>query len=159
MRTWVKVTLAGVVLVVIGFIALAGTGTYYFLRHLETAPASEADSRRDADAIRARFKGRPPMIEIVNFEQGDIRIQRVQHPEGRRADTVHVLTWKAEDGQMLQTDLPLWLMRFSSINVLSHLGIAPSKFRLTVEDLKRFGPGIVVDHRQPGRNQVLIWLE
>jgi len=159
MRTWVKVTLAGVVLVVVGFIALAGTGTYYFLRHLETATASEADSTRDADAIRARFKSRPPMIEIVNLQDADLRIQRVAHPEGRRADTMHVLTWNAEDGEMLKTDVPLWLMRFSSLNVLSHLGIAPSKFQLTVEDLKRFGPGIVVDHRKPGRNQVLIWLE
>ena len=159
MRTWAKVTLTGVVLVVVGFIALAGTGTYYFLRHLKTAAASEADSTRDADAIRARFKGRPPMIEVVNLQSGDLRIQRVAHPEGRRADTMHVLTWNAADGEMLQTDVPLWLMRFSSLNVLSHLGIAPSKFRLTVEDLKRFGPGIVVDHRKPGQNQVLIWLE
>ena len=152
-------TLTGVVLVVIGFIALAGTGTYYFLRHLETAPANETDSGREADSVRARFKGRPPMIEVVNLKAGDVKIQRVAHPEGRRAETVHVLTWKAEDGQMLKTDLPLWLMRFSSLNVLSHLGLAPSKFRLTVEDLKRFGPGIVVDHRQPGQNQILIWLE
>jgi hypothetical protein len=43
--------------------------------------------------------------------------------------------------------------------VLSHLGIAPEKFRLTAEDLARYGPGIVVDYRQPGSDQVLIWLE
>lgn len=159
MRTWVKVTIVGVVLAVLGLAALAGTGAYYVLRHLETKDASEADSRPDFDAVRARFKDRSPLIEIVNLKAGDLRIQRVAHPDGRRADTLHVLTWSNEEGKLLRTNMPLWLMRFSSVNVLSHLGVAPERFRLTVEDLKRFGPGIVVDFRQPGETQVLIWVE
>jgi hypothetical protein len=51
------------------------------------------------------------------------------------------------------------LMRFSSLNVLSHLGIAPSRYRVTVEDVARFGPGVIVDYRDPGNQQVLIWVE
>jgi hypothetical protein len=50
-------------------------------------------------------------------------------------------------------------MRFSSINILSHLGIAPERFSLTVQDLERYGPGIIVDFRHPGVNRVLIWAE
>jgi len=159
MRKWVKYTLIGFVALMAGFAVLAGTSAYYFLRHLKTGTATEADALKEVDAIRTRYTNRPPMIDVVDFQTGDVRVQRVPHPDGLRAGTVHVMTWKAEDQATLRTDVPLWLMRFSSINVLSHLGIAPEKFRLTVEDLARYGPGIVVDYRQPGRHHVLIWLE
>ena len=157
MRKWVKYTLIAFVAAVIGFCVLAGVGAYYFLRHLETSEVSEANTKPEFEAVRKKFEGRAPMIEVVDLKSGDIKVARTRHPEGRRADTLHVLTW--DDGERIRTDVPLWLMRFSSLNVLSHLGIAPSKYRLTVEDLRRFGPGIVVDYRKPGENQVLLWLE
>ena len=157
MRRWVKYTLIGVATAVLAFSLLAGAGAYYFFRHLDTRRVEEADTKADFEAIRKRFSNRAPMIEIVDLDKGDVKIQRVAHPDGRRAENLFVLTW--DDGQMLRTDVPLWLMRFSTVNVLSHLGVAPSKYRLTVEDLKRFGPGIVVDYSKPGESQVLIWLE
>jgi hypothetical protein len=159
MRTWVKVTLAGVVALAVGFVALAGTGAYFFFRHLDTKTATEAETKTDFDVVRTRFAGRAPMIEVVNLSSRDLKVNRLRHPEGRRAETVHILTWSDDENTFLRTDVPLWLMRFSSVNVLSHLGIAPAKYRLTVEDLARFGPGIVVDYLQPGRRRVLIWLE
>jgi hypothetical protein len=158
MRTWVKVSIASVVVVVLGISLLAGTSAYYFLRHLETKQASEADTLRELDALRARFGPRPPLVEIVELSTADIRINRTPHPEGRRATTLHVLTWSAA-GDRLQSDVPLWLMRFNSVNILSKLGLAPEKFRLTVEDIARYGPGIVAEVRQPGRSDVMIWVE
>lgn len=159
MRTWVKITIAGVVVAFVGIAALGGTAAYFVFRNLDTRTASEADTRRDFDAIRARFVGRPPLIEIINPQTADIRVNRLPHPDGRRVDTIHVLTWNADDGELLRTDVPLWLMRFSSVNILSQLGVAPAKFRLTVEDVRRYGPGIVVDYGRPGRQHVLIWVE
>lgn len=158
MRTWVKVTITGVVVAVLGIAALAGTSGYYFFRHLKTAQANEADTLREFDALRARFGPRLPLVEIVDMRAADIRINRAPHPEGRRATTIHILTWNV-DGDRLESDLPLWLMRFSSVNILSKLGIAPEKFRLTVEDVARYGPGIVAEVRQPGRSDVMIWVE
>lgn len=159
MRTWLKVTIAVVVLAAVALIALVGTGGYFFLRHLETGAATEADVGRDADVIRAKYAARAPLIEIVNIETADVRVHRTVHPEGRRAQTLHVLTWDAESGERLSTNLPLWLMRFSSVNVLSHLGIAPDRYRLTAEDVAAYGPGVVVDYRQPGKQHVFIWVE
>jgi hypothetical protein len=159
MRTWVKVTIGSVALVALAFGALAGTSAYLFFRHLETRSAAEADVKKDFETVRVRFAGRPPMIEIVDARSGDIKVQRAAHPQGLRAQTIHVMTWTGSEEEMMKTDLPLWLMRFSSVNILSHLGIAPPRYSLTVEDVARFGPGIIVDHRDPGRQQVLIWVE
>src|SRR5262245_8537425 len=158
MRTWVKVTIAGVVAVVLGVATLAGVSSYYFFRHLETRSATEGATLQDCYALRARFGSRQPLIEIVNPAVADIHVNRTRHPEGRRASTLHVLTWSVDNGR-LQAELPLWLMRFSSLNILSTLGLAPEKFRLTVEDVASYGPGIVAEFRQPGRSDVIIWAE
>lgn len=159
MRRWVKWTLGGIVLAMVAFGILAGVTGYYFFRHLETGNATEAATLKQFEAIRARFPERQPLVEIINPQTGDVRINRLTHPEGREATTLHVLTWKAEDGERLQTELPLWLMRFSSFNVLSKLGVLPAKYRLVVHDIERYGPGIVADYRRPGQSFVLIWAE
>jgi len=158
MRTWVKVTIGGVGAVVLGIATLAGVSSYYFFRHLETGHATEAVTLKEFDALRAQFGSRQPLIEIVNPQAADVRINRTTHPEGRRATTLHVLTWDSDKGR-LQAELPLWLMRFSSLNILSTLGLAPEKFRLTVGDIASYGPGIVAEFHQPGRTDVIIWAE
>jgi hypothetical protein len=160
MRRWVKWTLAGFVGAIVLFLILAGVGGYYVFRHLETGQTTEAVILKEFDAVRARFPERPPLVEIVNPQAGDVRINKLTHPEGREATTLHVLTWsRSEDGEKFQTDVPLWLMRFSSVNILSRLGITPSKYRLVVHDIERYGPGIVADYRRPGHSHVLIWAE
>ena len=60
---------------------------------------------------------------------------------------------------MVRTEVPLWLMRFSSVNILSQLGVAPERFRLTVSDIQRYGPGIVVDYGSRGTSRVLVWVD
>jgi hypothetical protein len=50
-------------------------------------------------------------------------------------------------------------MRFSTANIASQLGITPSKFRLTVNDVERYGPGIVVDFGSQGAFRVLVWVD
>jgi hypothetical protein len=159
MRKWVKWTLAAFVGAVVLFVVLAGVGAYYVFRHLETGATTEVVTLKEFDTIRARFPDRLPLVEIVNPQSGDIRINKLTHPEGREATTLHILTWSSEDGEKFQTDVPLWLMRFSSVNILSKLGITPSKYRLVVHDIERYGPGIVADYRKPGQSHVLIWTQ
>jgi hypothetical protein len=158
MRTWVKVTIGTVGIVVLGIATLAGIGSYYVFRHLETSKGAEAETLKEFDALRTRFGPRLPLIEIVNPRIADIRVNRTTHPDGLRASTVHAISWSAENGRV-QADVPLWLMRFSSFNVLSTLGMAPEKFRLTVSDIARYGPGIVAEYRQPGRSDVIVWVD
>jgi hypothetical protein len=48
----------------------------------------------------------------------------------------------------------VWLTPFSTVNIASQLGIAPAKFQLTVDDIQRDGPGIVVDDASRGAFRV-----
>jgi hypothetical protein len=159
MRTWQKATL-GVVVTILAIIAvLAGTGAYFVLRNLETAAAGETDANVAMDALRKRYAPREPLIEVVDPLRGDVRINRAQGPAAAPVRTLHVISWKSEDGELVRTQVPLWLARFSSINLASHLGVAPAKFRLTVKDIQQYGPGIVTDYRSPGTFRVLIWVD
>jgi hypothetical protein len=159
MRTWVKVTLGGVALTAIALAVLGGTGAYFVFRHLDRRTTGEAEALQTIDAIRAGFGTRPPLIEIVDPKRADIRINRSVATNPAPVDTIHVINWKGDTGELMRTDVPLWLMRFSTVNILSGLGIAPAKFRLTVSDIERYGQGIVVDYRSEGAFRVLVWVD
>jgi len=159
MRTWVKVTLGGVALIAVALVALAGTGAYFVLRHMEKRAGSEAEAVKAIDAVKARFPPRPPLVELADPRRADIRINRPADASAVSVDTIHVINWQKDTGELSRTEVPLWLMRFSSVNILSQLGIAPQKFRLTVRDVERYGPGVVVDYGSPGAHRVLVWVE
>ena len=159
MRTWVKATLGGLALIAVAVIALAATGAYFVVRHMEKRAGSEAEAVQTIDAVKARFGSRPPLVEIIDPQSADIRINRSVEASASRVDTIHVVNWKSDTGELIRTDVPLWLMRFSTVNIASQLGIAPAKFRLTVSDVERYGPGIIVDYGVPGEFRMLVWVE
>jgi hypothetical protein len=159
MRTWVKVTLGGVALVAVAVLALAATGAYFVFRGMEKRAAAEAEAVKAIDAVKARFGTRPPLVEIVDPARADIRVNRPVESSAVRVDTIHVINWKREDGELVRTQVPLWLMRFSTLNLASQLGLAPASLRLTVADIQRYGPGIVIDFGSPGTFRMLVWVE
>ena len=159
MRTWVKATLGGVALVAVAVLALAATGAYFVFRGMEKRAAAEAEAVQAIDAVKARFGTRPPLVEIVDPRRADIRVNRPVEASPARVDTIHIINWKREDGELVRTQVPLWLMRFSTLNLASQLGIAPANLRLTVADIQRYGPGIVVDFGSPGAFRMLVWVE
>jgi hypothetical protein len=159
MRTWIKATIAGAALVALGFLALAGTGGYYVFKSMQKTTATEAAAVREIEGIRARFGARPPLVEIINPRSMDVRFNRLASSDGARVQTIHVVNWKAEDGEVMRMEVPLWLLRFSSVNILSQIGLAPEKLRLTVQDIERYGPGVVVDYNQPGAARLLMWVD
>ena len=159
MRTWVKRSLVAVSLVVLMLLALAGTTAFYVFRHLNVVAATEAAASKDFEAIRSRFGERPHLIQVLDAGKRDFKINRSDQPDGRPVNALHVLTWSREDGEVFRTEVPIWLMRFSTVNLMSHLGLTPLRFRLTVQDLEQYGPGIVVDYYRPGESRVLLWMD
>ena len=159
MRTWVKVTLGSAALVLAAFAALAGTGAYFVLRHMEERPAEEQEAVKAIEAVKARFGTRPPLIEITDARRADIRINRATDASTTPVDTLHVINWKHDRRELTSVDVPLWLMRFSTINIASRLNISPAKLQLTVSDVERYGPGVVVDHGSAGASRLLVWVD
>jgi hypothetical protein len=158
-RTWAKVTLGVAALVALAYLALAGTGAYFVLRHLDTRSSTEAAAMRELDALRGRFGARPPLVEIADARSGDIRINRDPGTDAKAITTLHVLAWKAESHELVRMEVPLWLARFSALNVLSKLGVGPAKLRLSVQDIERYGPGVVIDFGGSGADRAVVWTD
>ena len=159
MRTWVKVTIGSASLAALALVALAGTGAYFVLRTLETRNSTEAGATAELDALRGRFAGRPPLVEIQDARSGDIRINRATGTDAKPVTTLHVLAWKTESHELVRMAVPIWLARFSAVNVLSQLGVGPANLRLTVQDIERYGPGIVIDFGRPEADRAVVWAD
>ena len=57
-------------------------------------------------------------------------------------------------------DLPFWMLRLKMRGSRFDVGgsnVDLEKLRLTVEDLERYGPTLIVDHKGSDGSRVLIW--
>jgi hypothetical protein len=134
-----------------------GTGAFIVLRNLRITRPAASTLDAQFDEVRHRFPARPPLIQIDDPLRGRVH---VNHPPDsaplQHLDRFEILAWEAEDGKLVQTRAPIWMMRFSSLNLLSEFGLAPGSIRLTVDDVERYGPGIVVDFTSPKGDRVLV---
>jgi len=60
----------------------------------------------------------------------------------------------------VRVEIPFWILRLKTRGTLVDVGsgnIDLQKLRLTVDDLERFGPTLIVDHQDMNGSRVLLW--
>jgi hypothetical protein len=70
------------------------------------------------------------------------------------------MAFDSKDERVVRMDLPFWMLRLKMRGSRFDVGggnVDLAKLRLTVEDLERFGPTLIVDHRGSDGSRVLIW--
>lgn len=166
-RTWVWVVAGVVVLGILGVVAMAAAGLYFFSQHFDTREATPATAAREFDEIRAKFEGRKPLIELDDrgrLVRSNYQIPVEAHVE--RPHTLHVLAFEPDarrgEGRIVGVQIPLWLLRFRAGNTTIDLNgerMELEDLKLTVEDLERLGPALIVDHTATGGDRVLVWTQ
>ncbi len=79
--------------------------------------------------------------------------------------TLRVLAYDSDAGKLVNVSIPFWLLRLAPSNkklsFLSDNGIDfdTDRVRLTLEDIERRGPGLMLDHKDRRGAQVLVWTE
>ena len=70
------------------------------------------------------------------------------------------MAFDPNDGRIVRVDIPFWLLRLklrgSAIDFNGNR-MELEDLKLTVEDLERFGPTLIVDHKSSGGERVLVW--
>ena len=67
---------------------------------------------------------------------------------------LHARIFDPEDGKIVRADIPFWLIRLGqSFSFTSNMG------SVTLEDLERHGPGLIVNGRSDEGQQVLVWID
>ena len=143
-------------------LVIGGGAAVVVWRHttVTQAPAQEAD--KAFDRVRAQFPQRPPLVEIVDPGpiMTDIRVHRPPESAPRQAvQFFQVLVFDGRTNKLVRSRAPVWWMRFSAENLLAQLGVHLGGLALTVADVERHGPGVVLDFAPPGGGRVLVWVE
>ena len=160
-KTWVWV-LAGIAVVGVLFvIAAAATGLYFVSNNFTKATVTHAAAAAEFDAVRGRFAGQKALIELD--ERGNFLRSNTDRPapaNPRRPDTLYVMAFDPDDGDLVTMTIPFWLLRLkvndATVN-FSGNSMNLEDLKLTVDDLDRFGPALVLDQRNAGGDRVLVW--
>jgi hypothetical protein len=160
-KTWVWVVIGVVVLGILGIIAMAAAGMYYFTRHIQMREASPVVAARGFDEVKARFANQKPLIELD--ESGDFlrsNLERNRPANPPSLDAMHVMVYDPDEGKVISFKIPWWLMRLQkgeSVINFNGRDMNLEDLKLTIDDLEHFGPTLIVDHQNRRGERVLVW--
>jgi flagellar basal body-associated protein FliL len=160
-KTWVWVVLGIVVVGILCVIAVAGVGLYFFSQHVQTRAASPTKAAREFEQIETRFTGQKPLIELDDHGRY-LRANTARNPpaNAKIPDELNVLAFDPDNGRIVRISIPFWLLRMKMHGTTVDFNgrkMDLEDLKLTVEDLERFGPTLIVDHKNTGGERVLVW--
>jgi hypothetical protein len=160
-RTWVWIVVAIVVLGILAIVALAGVSIYYFSQHIDTKPTTPAAAAQEFEQIKGRFSGQAALIELD--DAGRLVRSNTNRPapaNPKKPDELHVLAFDPDSDRIVSVTVPFWLLRLKLRGTKIQLGdgnMDLEDLKLSVEDLERYGPTLIVDHKARDGERVLVW--
>lgn len=147
------------VLILLAVLGL-GSAVWLFTQSFDVSTADEASATQRFEEIRERFVGITPVLEIRDHDPVITR-RPPEQETGTRLTTMRIVHWDADDDSFTRLDLPFWLLRLKSgpIEIVSNrTPMSDQGLGITVEELERYGPTLILDHEERG-SRVLIWTE
>jgi hypothetical protein len=157
---WILVSLAAVTLV--GLIVVAIAGMVFVTRHISTTAATAADAQRAFEVAKTQFKDQRPLIELDNLEQPRITRRLSDQPTAAvKPAYMWILVWDDRDERLVKVSLPFWLLRLGRrrIDLGATRGFDLERLNLDMNELERVGPTLILEHRLPRGERVLIWTQ
>jgi hypothetical protein len=164
-RTWVSVLIASVIVVgILGAAAIGGTA-YFVYRHVNTQFAPNESAAQEFAAARARFAGQKPLIELRKDDEPVLHRDTIPASmPAAKLETLRVLAYDKHDSKLVHVSIPFWLLRLAPSKHVAFmndtgLDFDSDRVHLTLEDLERRGPGLILDQADRRGSQVLVWAE
>jgi hypothetical protein len=160
-RTWIWIVVAVAVVGILALVAMGGVAFYFLSQSIDTNAATPAEATREFERVKADFAGQKPLIELDRG--GTFRRANTDRAIPARTaapEKLHLLAFDPDDGRIVRFSIPFWLLRLKTGNATIDLNgnrMDLEDLRLTVEDLERFGPALIVDHQAPDGERVLVW--
>ena len=158
-KAWVWVVLGVVVFGILAVVAMAAAGLWFVRSHVDIRSTTTAAATEDFQTIRQRFATQRPLIELD--EHGSFLRANVDRPAGtQRPQTLNVMAFDPHDEKVVRLELPFWLLRLKGGGGRFDIGrrnVDLARMRITVEDLERYGPILILDQRDTDGSRVLVW--
>jgi hypothetical protein len=152
------------VLIIVGVLILLaivglGSAVWLFMRSFDLEQADEPTASQQFDEIRGRFAGVTPVLAIRD-ERPVVTRRPSNQGTGARLTTLHVLAWDSDDHGLARIDLPFWLLRLKPGPIeISSDRWDDTELNMTVEELERYGPTLVLDHTGEDGERVIVWTD
>jgi len=160
-RTWILIILAGIGVLVVVLLVLAGVSTYWVMSHIKTNPATATSAVKTFEQERAQFGAQQALLSLDELENAAAVQKKVDAlPAGSAlASTMEILVWAPNSERTVRISLPFWLLKLGRKNI--NIGGADSfdfeRLQVDVNQLERIGPKLIVDLERPGGERVLVW--
>jgi len=161
-RTWLWIILGVFAFLFVVGISMAAFTAYWVTSNMDFVETAAPEAAKSFDEVRAKFPGQRPLIEFQDGDRSQVTTNKADTPSPVRLTTLHIIAFDDGEGRMVKVDVPFWLLRLKSgpIAFSSYAsGFNDERINLSVEDIERRGPGIVLDLAHPSEGRVLIWAE
>lgn len=163
--TWVSILIAGVIVVCMLAVAVVGGTAFFIYRHANASFTQPDNAAGEFATARARFSNQQPLIEIRHDDEPVLHRELLSSATPtRRLESLRVLAYDSDAQKLVRVSIPFWLLRMAPSKHFSFLdenGIDfdSDRVRLTLEDIERRGPGLLIDQKDRRGHQVLVWTE
>ena len=164
-KTWISVLIASVLIVGMLAVAAIGGTAFFIYQHVNTQFAPNEKAEAQFAEARARFAGQKPLIEMRKDDEPVLHRDVIPASlPATKLETLHVLAYDTHEEKLVRVSIPFWLLRLAPTNHVSFLNDTGIDFdsdrvRLTLADLERRGPGLIIDHADRRGSHVLVWTE
>ena len=160
-KTWISILIASVIILgMLALVVVGGTALFIY-RHVNSELTPPENAQERFAQMRAKFVGQQPLIEIRRDESAVVH--RAPSAARHELRVLHALAYDRHDHKLVHIDVPIWLLRLMpsgrTINISELDEFDDQRGRLTLEDLERHGPGLVLDVQRDRGGQVLVWTE
>ena len=146
------------ILLVVGVLAVLGVA-FSFVAAWRSVEMTQADPDGAARAFESERSSSGPGDPIVAFREGGYVRRPVPPRPPAAPSTLFILAYHRQSQRLVRVEVGFWFLRMkgpASEYVLDGAGVDLEALGLTVADLERYGPAVVLDE-QRGDNRVLMW--
>jgi len=153
-----------------GIIALlaVGLGFWFFVSHHESSPASNQSAEVEFSRLRSRFSGQQPLIDM-SLRQA-VGAPTIGQPDAP-LHTFHTVVFDTRGGQrIVHITVPYWFARLfadsggnfkwlGQLTFLDDTEFDSEIIGLSLDQLEKRGPGLIIDYQHPSGGQFISWVE
>lgn len=155
------IVLGVIAFILLCIVAFAAFGFYFVANNVNMVKASPTEAVQSFDEVRARFKEQP--IIAIDDER---RVTLMRQPPAVSAEetptTMHVMAYDTEDSRIVRITIPFWMLRIGREKIKLGTGgqdIQLEDLHLTPDQLERYGPALLIDHKGRDGQRVLVWTQ
>jgi hypothetical protein len=141
-------------------VLFAGGIAWFFTSALERSQLDAAAADVSIEQVRGKFRGTEPVM-LMQEDRPVLARQPPTAPPERVLESLHMMGWDPDRQVLAHVTLPFWLVRMKpgNINLSASSAVPNVRVSLTVKELERYGPALVLDHTGDDGAHVLIWTE